>query len=202
MDQEKIGTFIAACRKEAGYTQAVLGEKLGVTDRAVSKWETGKSLPDPSLMLPLCGLLGITVNELLTGKRIAMEDYRQKAEENLLALKQQEIRNSRKLLNLELFIGFSATVSCLIMVFAACFATEILWWRIGLLGAALVLLAAGIAVAVKLERDAGYYECPHCHTRYVPTLKAVVFAPHLGRSRKMKCPYCGNKGYHKKVLEP
>ena len=87
-------------------------------------------------------------------------------------------------------------------VFAACFATEILWWRIGLLGAALVLLAAGIAVAVKLERDAGYYECPHCHTRYVPTLKAVVFAPHLGRSRKMKCPYCGNKGYHKKVLEP
>ncbi len=201
MDQKKIGTFIVTCRKEAGYTQAVLGEKLGVTDRAVSKWETGKSLPDPSLMLPLCGLLGITVNELLTGKRIAMEDYRQKAEENLLALKQQEIRNSRKLLNLELFIGFSATVSCLIMVFAACFATEILWWRIGLLGAALVLLAAGIAVAVKLERDAGYYECPHCHTRYVPTLKAVVFAPHLGRSRKMKCPYCGNKGYHKKVLE-
>ena len=202
MDQKKIGTFIATCRKEAGYTQAVLGEKLGVTDRAVSKWETGKSLPDPSLMLPLCGLLGITVNELLTGKRIAMEDYRQKAEENLLALKQQEIRNSRKLLNLELFIGFSATVSCLIMVFAACFATEILWWRIGLLGAALVLLAAGIAVAVKLERDAGYYECPHCRARYVPTLKAVVFAPHLGRSRKMKCPYCGNKGYHKKVLEP
>ena len=202
MDQKKIGTFIGTCRKEAGYTQAVLGEKLGVTDRAVSKWETGKSLPDPSLMLPLCGLLGITVNELLTGKRIAMEDYRQKAEENLLALKQQEIRNSRKLLNLELFIGFSATVSCLIMVFAACFATEILWWRIGLLGAALVLLAAGIAVAVKLERDAGYYECPHCHTRYVPTLKAVVFAPHLGRSRKMKCPYCDNKGYHKKVLEP
>ena len=202
MDQEKIGTFIAACRKEAGYTQAVLGEKLGVTDRAVSKWETGKSLPDPSLMLPLCGLLGITVNELLTGKRIAMEDYRQKAEENLLALKQQEIRNSRKLLNLELFIGTITTVSCLIMVFAACFATQIWGWRIGLLGAALVLMVAGIAVAVKLEREAGYYECPHCRARYVPTLKAVVFAPHRGRSRKMKCPYCGNKGYHKKVLEP
>ncbi len=153
-------------------------------------------------MLPLCGLLGITVNELLTGKRIAMEDYRQKAEENLLALKRQEIRNSRKLLNLELFIGTITTVSCLIMVFAACFATQIWGWRIGLLGAALVLMAAGIAVAVKLEREAGYYECPHCRARYVPTLKAVVFAPHRGRSRKMKCPYCGNKGYHKKVLEP
>lgn len=201
MDQEKIGKFIAACRKEAGYTQAALGEKLGVTDRAVSKWETGKSLPDPSLMLPLCGLLGITVNELLTGKRIAMEDYRQKAEKNLLALQQQEIQNNKALLNLELFIGISATLSCLVMVFAACFATQILGWRIGLLAAALVLLAAGIAVALKLERDAGYYECPHCHARYVPTLKAVVFALHNGRSRKMKCPYCGKKGYHKKVLE-
>ena len=201
MDQEKIGVFIAACRKEAGYTQAALGEKLGVTDRAVSKWETGKSLPDPSLMLPLCGLLGITVNELLTGERIVMEDYRQKAEENLLALKQQQVQNSKKLLNLEVFIGFSSTVSCLIMVFAACFATQILGWRLGLLGAALVLLAAGIAVAVKLEHDAGYYECPHCHARYVPTLKAVVFAPHRGRSRKMKCPHCGKKGYHKKALK-
>lgn len=202
MDQEKISTFIAACRKEAGYTQAALGEKLGVTDRAVSKWETGKSLPDPSLMLPLCELLNITVNELLTGDRIAMEDYRQKAEENLLALKEQEIQNSKKLLNLEWFIGTTTTLSCLILVFAACFATQILGWRIGLLAAALILLSAGIAVALKLEQEAGYYECPHCHARYVPTLKAVVLAPHRGRSRKMKCPYCQKKGVHKKVLEP
>ena len=61
---------------------------------------------------------------------------------------------------------------------------------------------ARVAVAVKLEQDAGYYECPHCHARYVPALKAVVLAPHRGRSRKMKCPYCGEKGYHKKRLEP
>lgn len=73
---------------------------------------------------------------------------------------------------------------------------------IGLLGAALVFLASGVVVAVKLEHDAGYYECPHYRTRYVPTLKAVVFAPHRGRSRKMKCPHCSKKGYHKKVLEP
>lgn len=199
MDQEKIGKFIAACRKEGGYTQAALAEKLGITDRAVSKWETGKSLPDPSIMLTLCGLLGITVNELLTGERIAMEDYRQKAEENLLALKRQEIQNNKKLLNLELFIGTISTLCYLIMLFTSCFATQILGWRIGLMAAALIVLAAGIAAAVKLEQGAGYYECPHCHTRYVPALKAVVFALHRGRSRKMKCPYCGNKGYHKKV---
>lgn len=75
MDQEKIGAFIAQCRKEAGYTQAALGEKLGITDRAVSKWETGKSMPDPSLMLELCALLHINVNELLTGARMDMEQY-------------------------------------------------------------------------------------------------------------------------------
>ena len=80
MDQEKIGAFIAQCRKEAGYTQAALGEKLGITDRAVSKWETGKSMPDPSLMLELCGLLHINVNELLTGARMDMEQYQEQAE--------------------------------------------------------------------------------------------------------------------------
>lgn len=66
MNQEKIGKFIASCRKECGFTQASLAEKLGITDRAVSKWETGKSIPDASIMLELCNLLEISVNELLT----------------------------------------------------------------------------------------------------------------------------------------
>lgn len=70
MDQEKTGKFIARRRKEAGLTQAALGERLGVTDRAVSKWERGICLPDAALMLPLCQLLGITVNELLTGEEV------------------------------------------------------------------------------------------------------------------------------------
>lgn len=63
-----------------------LAEKLNVTNRAVSKWETGKSMPDVSLMLDLCNILGITVNELLSGERIIMEDYQKKAEENLMEL--------------------------------------------------------------------------------------------------------------------
>lgn len=99
MNQEKIGRFIAACRKENGFTKATLAEKLGVTDRDISKWENGKSLPDPS---------------------------------------------------------------------------------------------------IKLEHDAGYYECPNCGKRYVPTMKAVVLASHKMRDRKMKCPYCNQRAYHKK----
>ena len=113
MDQEKIGAFIAQCRKEAGYTQAALGEKLGITDRAVSKWETGKSMPDPSLMLELCGLLHINVNELLTGARMDMEQYQEQAEKHLLELQRQEAEQNKKLLSLETVIAASATVNYL-----------------------------------------------------------------------------------------
>ena len=188
MDQEKIGAFITECRKQAGLTQAALGEQLGITDRAVSKWERGKSMPDPSLMLPLCGLLHITVNELLTGERISMEDYQKKAEEKLLELQKQEALNNRRLLWLEVVIGLLSTAAALVMIFAASFAVVYFWWRLALIAAGLAILTVGIAVAVKLEHDAGYYECPHCHARYVPTMRAVVFSPHIGRSRKMKCP--------------
>ena len=200
MDQEKIGAFITECRKQAGLTQAALGEQLGITDRAVSKWERGKSMPDPSLMLPLCGLLHITVNELLTGERISMEDYQKKAEENLLELQKQETLGNRRLLWLETVTTLLITFAALMMIFAASFAVTLFWWRVGLIAAGVVIYAAGIVVAVRLEHDAGYYECPHCHARYVPTMRAVVFSPHIGRSRKMKCPRCGQRGYHRKIL--
>ena len=102
MNQEKIGRFIASCRKECGYTQASLGEKLGITDRAVSKWETGKSIPDASIMLELCNLLKISVNELLTGEHIAMENYKEKAEENLIELQEKKDKAQKSLLRTEL----------------------------------------------------------------------------------------------------
>ena len=89
MDQIKIGKFIASCRKEQGMTQAVLAEKLGISDRAISKWETGKSMPDSGIMLELCELLKINVNELLSGERIMAEAYDKRAEENLLAMRRE-----------------------------------------------------------------------------------------------------------------
>lgn len=72
MNQEMIGKFISSCRKDKGLTQMQLAEKLNISNRAVSKWETGKSLPDASNMLELCELLGITVNELLSGERLLL----------------------------------------------------------------------------------------------------------------------------------
>ena len=84
MDQIKIGRFIAERRKLQGLTQAQLAEKLNITDRAVSKWETGRSLPDATLMLALCEILGISVNELLSGEKVTMENNQQKNEQLLL----------------------------------------------------------------------------------------------------------------------
>lgn len=114
MDQEKIGKFIADCRKEKGLTQLQLAEKLNITNRAVSKWETGKSCPDASLMLELCNILGITVNELLSGERIPMEDYQKKAEENLVELQDKKMKAQKMYKRLEFVWGMIAVLLFLV----------------------------------------------------------------------------------------
>lgn len=201
MNQEKIGKFIAVCRKESRLTQAALAEKLGITDRAVSKWETGKSLPDASIMLELCGLLNISVNELLTGEHIIMDNYKDIAEQNLVEMHKQEEEANRKLLAAEAFLVTLTVVASLSMIVAGILIGElhtVMAVVLCSLGSLITLL--GIIYGLKLEHDAGYYECPECKERYVPSMKAVVMAPHYGTTRKMKCPHCGKKGYHKKVL--
>ncbi len=118
MDQTEIGKFIAKCRKEKKLTQAQLAEKLNITDRAVSKWETGKSMPDSSIMLELCEILGITVNELLSGEKIDMESIEKKADENLIALKRKDENNITR--NVIISILFSVTLLIGIMVCLIC----------------------------------------------------------------------------------
>ena len=86
MDQEKTGKFIAALRKEQTMTQKELAKLLGVSDKTVSKWETGRGLPDISIMQSLCQTLGVSINELLSGDRLDENSYREKAEENLTKL--------------------------------------------------------------------------------------------------------------------
>ena len=90
VDQIKIGKFISERRRAAGLTQAELAEKLGITDRAVSKWETGRSLPDSAIMLDLCAMLSITVTDLLCGEVVSMENYNKELEKQLIELKAQK----------------------------------------------------------------------------------------------------------------
>lgn len=118
MNQVEIGKFIAGCRKEKNLTQAQLAEKLNLTDRAVSKWETGKSMPDSSILLALCEILGITVNELLSGEKIDEKNYEKKADENLIALKRKEESNVTKramiaiLFSIALLTGIMVCLIC------------------------------------------------------------------------------------------
>ena len=200
MDQIKIGKFIAFCRKEQGMTQAVLAEKLGISDRAVSKWETGKSMPDSGIMLELCALLKINVNELLSGERIMAEAYDKRAEENLLAMRREVEEKNRQMLQTEYWIAIPAVIAGLIMVFMASFLEMPVWLRIALIVFALIMIFTVAFIAVGIEQKAGYYECQNCHHRYVPTYWQTNLAMHMGRTRYMKCPKCGKRSWQKKVL--
>ena len=101
MDQIKIGRFIAKMRKEKPYTQRQLADMLGISDKTVSKWETGNGLPDVSLMMPLCDLLQISVNELLSGERLTDSEYQKKAEENMMNLIMEREESKKKIFKLE-----------------------------------------------------------------------------------------------------
>ncbi len=201
MDQIKIGKFIAGCRKEKGLTQAVLAEKLGITDRAVSKWETGRNMPDVSLIPELCGLLDISVNELLAGEHIAMEDYREIAEQTLLEMRNKEESANRELLRAESVICALTVIATVVMIAAGmCLAPYNKVLGILLCAGASPLAVGALIYAVSLEHEAGYYECPRCGKRYVPSKRTVIWSIHAGTTRLLRCPYCRNKDFHKKVL--
>jgi len=200
MDQIKIGKFIASCRKEEGMTQAELAEKLGISDRAVSKWETGKSMPDSGIMLELCGFLKINVNELLSGERIMAEFYSKQVEENLLAMRREVEERDRRALKLEYWLGFSAVLSGSVLILLASFLVMPFWLRMVLSAFALMMILLVSFIAVGIEQKAGYYECGCCHHRYVPSYSKVILSMHKGRARYMKCPVCGRRSWQKKVL--
>lgn len=200
MDLIKIGKFIADCRKRKNITQEQLAEELYITNRAVSKWERGLSLPDSDKMLDLCDILDINVNELLNGEKIDMKDNEKKLEENLLKIVKLKEEKDKQLLALEYVIGFTASITFLILIFVTSYIEMEFWIRILLIVYGIVIFAFGVGSAVKIEQTAGYYECSKCNYKYVPTFKSVFWAQHMGRTRKMKCPKCGKKSWQKKVL--
>lgn len=200
MNNLKTGKFIAECRKEKCFTQAQLAEMLNITDRAVSKWETGRSMPDVSIMQELCELLGISVNELLSGERLNMKEYNEKAEKLLLEMARKEEQNNKRLLMYENVIGILTMAAFFITIAAAVFINMELYFRVPLFIIAFVILITGVAFALKIETEAGYYECKHCKHRYVPEFKSVFFSMHNGRTRYLKCPKCHKRSMNKKVI--
>ena len=201
MDQIMIGKFIAACRKEKKLTQAQLAEKLGITDRAVSKWETGKCMPDASLMPELCELLGISINDLFNGRRVTMENYKEAAEAAMLQLKESEEKKNRLLLDMEIGIGIPSVITLFELIVVAAYASDVsVFLKVLMIFVGLLQFCMYVYYAIRIETDAGYYKCKKCGHAYVPEFKDVFWAQHIGRDRKLYCPCCNKKTWHKKVI--
>ena len=200
MDQIKIGKFIYECRKKENLTQSQLAEKLSVSDRAVSKWENGRSMPDTSIMLDLCNILNIGVNDLLCGERVTMENKNEKLEQTLLETVKQKQDADKRLLAVEIVVGVALVGVMLATCMIAAFAEIEEWLRVVLILIGLVPLLAATPFMLKIEQIAGYYECKACGHRYVPKYSSVNLAMHMGRTRYMKCPECHKRSWQRKVV--
>lgn len=193
MDQSKIGKFIAEARRAQTLTQRQLAEQLAISDKTISKWECGKGLPEVSLMLPLCEILQITVNDLLSGEKVAESDYQKKAEENMMDLIRENAEN-RERMTLSIICGFITVIAVCALVMLASYLELPVAVRILLVVFAVLTAVVGIGAAARLEVKAGHYECPHCGTLFVPTMTDYVKGYHTFTRRRLTCPACGKTG--------
>ena len=190
MDQIKIGKFIAERRKAVELTQMQLAEKLNITDRAVSKWETGKSMPDSSLMLALCDILRITVNDLLN----------KEMENNLLEAVKEKEESDKRLLFLEITVGLVLLIPLAVSALIVSLTELEEWLQVLLVLTSLAPLLIATPFMIRIEQKAGYYRCKVCGHLHVPRYESVFFAMHFGRTRYMRCPKCGKMSWQKKTL--
>ena len=200
MDQIKIGKFISKKRKEKKLTQSKLAEILGITDRAISKWENGICMPDVSVMLELCNILDISINELLNGEDIDTKDYKQKNENLLLELaKQEELKNKKLMTSMWTILITNSIFYFSILLLSVNMLEEGILLGI-IISLSTIIFLIAVFIALKFEIDAGYYECKKCHHKFIPTYKEVMLAPHMSTIRYLKCPKCNKKSWQRKVL--
>ena len=194
MNQVKIGQFIKEIRKEKNLTQREVAQKLCISEKTVSKWETGNGLPEVSSMLPLCKLLGISINELLSGERLDEKQYIEKAEENMAYLVDRTTPQNKVIIS---------TISCILVILsvialsllAALFVIQI-WLKFVIIGIAIIVVVADVLVILLVAVNTEIYTCEKCGEKFVPTLTAYFWAPHTFKRRYLKCPHCGKKSWN------
>ncbi|MBE5738764.1 MAG: helix-turn-helix transcriptional regulator [Clostridiales bacterium] len=201
MDYNKIGNFIAEERKAKKLTQAKLAEKIFVSEKTVSKWENGKGVPDTDSLPKLCEVLDFSVNELLNGERVTAEEYVNKAEENLISLRKAKEDGDKRLLATEVVLSVVAIVYLLALTVIVSVVQMPEWTQSVIIGFGVVVTVIAGVFALRIEQVAGFYECGKCGYKYVPTYKQVFFATHISRARRLKCPHCHQKSWHKKVIK-
>ena len=201
MNQIKIGRFIAERRKKANLTQMQLADKLGITDKAVSKWERGVAMPDTSIMLELCELLDISVNELLSGEKMDMEIKYQQNEQLLLDLAKELEEKNKKVWTSMWMILILSTIALLAGIATSIFLIPKGIWTLITVLLSCVVFVIPCYYALKLEISVGAYKCENCGHEIVPTYKEAMMAMHRGTTRHLKCPKCGKRTWCKKIMK-
>ena len=202
MNQEKIGKFIAELRKEKNMTQQELANKLNITDRAISHWENGRSMPDAGVMLELCKALEINVNELLSAKKITEEKYNERAEDNLLEMRREIETQNRRILTLNKIIISLGVIIFIVIELAATFIEMPMLIRNIIFAVDLVMLILVGFFTLNILQKTGYYECQECKHQYIPRYTQMLFGMSgiTNTKWRMKCPKCKKKCWHKKAL--
>ena len=201
MDQVKIGKFLSDERKAKGYTQKQLSELLGISDKTISKWECGNGFPEASLLLPLCNELEITVNELLTGERISQQNYKKKAEENMVNMIREKEENKQKLL-LTTMIGVISTITFVTLLLVVCFYSDVITLPIKMVLMVIAISVFGVGLYVAMWGDGKivYFKCRNCNELFAPTFMQYNMGMHLLSTRYLKCPHCKTRTWCKKVM--
>ena len=201
MDQIKIGKFIAECRKNKNLTQAQLAEELNVTDRAISKWETGKAMPNFDIMLDLCSILGINVNELLCGEMIDMEQKDDQLNELIFQMAKNEERYHKRLLHSACVIVAISLLALICLVTLISLLIPECPFQYFLIIVSVILFVIPCIIALKFKVETGYYECKNCQNMFVPNYKGIALLMQTPTRRVLKCTKCGKWTWCKKLTK-
>ena len=201
MDQIKIGKFIAECRKKKNLTQAQLAEKLNITDRAISKWETGKAMPDSNIMLDLCYILGINVNELLCGEMIDTEQKDEQLNELIFQMAKNEERYHKRLRHSAYVIVATSLAALICLMTLISLLIPECGFQDFLIIVSVILFIIPCIIALKFKVETGYYECKNCQHMFVPNYKEIALLMQTPTRRLLKCTKCGKWTWCKKLTK-
>ena len=201
MDQLKIGKFITECRKKKNLTQAQLAENLNITDRAISKWETGKAMPDSDIMLDLCAILEISVNELLCGEKIDIEQKNEQLNELIFQMAKNEERYHKRLRYSAYLILATSLIALVCLITLISLLIPECGFQYFLIIVSVILFIIPCMIALKFMVETGYYECKNCQHMFVPNYKEITLLMQTPTRRLLKCPKCGKWTWCKKLTK-
>lgn len=200
MDIQKIGIFLAELRKEKALTQDELGEKIGVTNKTVSRWENGNYLPPVEILQILSNFYDVSINELLSGERLSNENYKENAEEFIVVDLMKTRREAKVHLIISCIVATIAILAGTMIILLGALLDMPVWLRIICIVFSFMIILPAIGVSCVLTIDAGVYKCPICGNKFVPSIKDFIFGVHTFTKRKLKCPKCGKKSFCSKKL--